>query len=132
MKKTAADLYSQKEYFYNRDYQPILDSIVVQHNQQAYQGSTWCLYEDKKNSKYGYLCFGWGSCDALQACSNIEEIQRLMDSFKDSITWLDKQEMKEFLVKHYWMGDYSGKDGITFAKKAISYLLDQDYKEFLS
>ena len=84
------------------DYQPMLDEfgeILLKVDEDDYQGDSFLIY--KKDNKYGLLIFGWGSCsgcDALQACNNIDEVQELMNSLYDSITWFDSlQELKNYI-----------------------------------
>ena len=98
--KKAKELYENKGYWY--DYQPMLDEfgeILLQVDDDDYQGDSFLIY--KKGNKYGLLIFGWGSCsgcDALQACDNIDEVQELMDSLYDSITWFNSlQELKNYI-----------------------------------
>lgn len=93
--KTAKELYKSPSMAW--DYSPILDNvegeIVLHIKDDDYQGDSFVLY--KKDDKFGYLTFGWGSCsgcDALQACNTYEEIQELMDSLYNSIQWFDDYE----------------------------------------
>lgn len=54
------------------------DEVIIETWENDYQGSTYCLL--RKENKYGYLEFGWGSCsgcDALEACSNYKDLQSL-------------------------------------------------------
>lgn len=98
--KRAEELYENEKYWY--DYQPMLDEfgeILLQVDDDDYQGDSFLIY--KKDNKYGLLIFGWGSCsgcDALQACDDIDEVQELMDSLYNSITWFDSlQELKNYI-----------------------------------
>ena len=100
--KTAKELYKDKVCWY--DYQPILEEfgeILVQVDEDNYQGDSYLLY--KKDNQYGFLVFGWGSCsgcDALQACSSIDEVQELMNQLYSDIKWFDSLEgVKEYLSK---------------------------------
>lgn len=111
--KTARELYEG----YWDDYQPMLDEfgeILVQVDDNDYQGDSFLIY--RNNSQYGLLTFGWGSCsgcDALQACDNINEVQELMNSLYDSITWFNSlQELKDYIsnddiieLKWYYYSD---------------------------
>lgn len=99
--KTARELYEKDGYWY--DYQPMLQEfgeILLQIDDDGYQGDSFLIYEN--NNEYGLLIFGWGSCsgcDALQGCNNINEVQELMDSLYDSITWFDSlQELKDYIA----------------------------------
>lgn len=109
--KTAADLYlSTSPYF--SEYQPMIaefGEIMVQDDDDGYQGDSRVLYRD--GTRFGYLVFGWGSCsgcDALQACSTIQEVQSLMDELMASIKWFDDvTEAIQWFETHDWEGDYS-------------------------
>lgn len=76
---------------YYWDYQPLLNllgEIVIQEDEEGYQGDSFILY--KKDDQYGYLNFGWGSCsgcDALQACTSIEEVHSLAETLNSDIHW---------------------------------------------
>ena len=107
--KTAEEIYGDKSCIC--DYQPMLEefgNILLQVDDDDYQGYSFLLY--RNNEKYGYLHFGWGSCsgcDALQACSSIEEVQKLMDRLYGSIQWFDGVcELREWFFSHDWKGDY--------------------------
>ncbi len=92
--KTAKQLYTSP--IMNWDYSPILNNIkgeIILREENHDPGYSYILY--KKDNKYGYLTFGWGSCsfcDALQACNTYEEIQELMDVLYNSIQWFDDYE----------------------------------------
>lgn len=89
------------------DYQPIIDEfgeVLIQVDDSDYQGDTRVLY--KKNGKFGYLIFGWGSCsgcDSLQACRTIQEIEALMGGLENDIIWFDTLED---LQKHFREKDW--------------------------
>jgi hypothetical protein len=114
--KKATEIYKEcleDDYWYGTgDYQPMLEQfgeIVVQVDDNDYQGDSRVLYKDKK--RYGWLQFGWGSCsgcDALQACSSIDEIQELMDELKQQIKWFESaHECHEYFSEKDWSIDYS-------------------------
>jgi hypothetical protein len=109
-------------------YQPMIDDfgkVIIQVDDSDYQGDTRVFL--KKDNKYGYLQFGWGSCsgcDALQACRNYEEAQKLYDQLKDDIRWFDSlEDVFEFFGTHDWEGDYSyhREEQQDFIKKVIDY-----------
>jgi hypothetical protein len=112
--KTAKDLYQNPGdvYFFPSDYQPMLaefGEILVQVDDDGYQGDSRVLYRD--GLRFGYLCFGWGSCsgcDALQACDTVQEVQELMDELRDSIKWFDSAaDAMQWIETHDWAGDYA-------------------------
>lgn len=126
--KKAKEIYeSDRSFWY--DYQPMLDEfgeILIQVDEEAYQGDSFLIY--KNDNKYGFLVFGWGSCsgcDALQACTTIEEVQELMDRLYNYITWFDSfQELKDYLsddsteeLKWYYYSDIFKE----FRKKVLNY-----------
>lgn len=90
-----------------------------------YQGDSYLII--KNDDKYGYLNFGWGSCsgcDALQACTNIHDVQELMDRLYSQIQWFDSlKDLKEYFSTKDWPLDYAWyydkfKD---FVNKVINY-----------
>lgn len=110
--KKASEIY--KSDFYWTEYQPMLNefgTILLQVDEETWQGNSWLIYQDK--NKFGYLSFGWGSCsgcDALQACSTIEEVQELMDRLYNSITWYGSlDELKDKLLNKDWELCYEGQ-----------------------
>jgi hypothetical protein len=121
---------SESGYFYAYDYSPLLESfgyeIVVQIDEHNYQGDSWLLFRD--DNRYGYLCFGWGSCsgcDALQACGSYQEIEALQHELYNAILWFDSlDETLQWFYTHDWEGDYSWSRGEQqqFRTEAINYL----------
>ena len=98
--KLAKELYKNEGYWW--DYQPMLNEfgkILLQVDEDDYQGDSFLIY--KKDNKYGLLIFGWGSCsgcDALQGCTNIDEVQELMNQLYNDIKWFDSlQELKNYI-----------------------------------
>lgn len=83
--------------------------VLAQYEEEDYQGDSW--YVLLNGSRYGWLTFGWGSCsgcDALQACSNAQEVNELRDELYRSITWYDsKKELLEWLESKEWSTEYS-------------------------
>lgn len=129
--KKAIELYNKGDssYFYFGSYDIMLNefgNIVVQVDDDDYQGDSRILYKD--GNRFGYLQFGWGSCsgcDALQGCSNIEEVQDLMDDLHSRIQWFDsKEDAMAFFIHHDWEGDYSWhmNEQKKFVSDVIEYL----------
>lgn len=129
----ARRLYPEKEsvWFCISNYQPILDSfgeILVQVDDDDYQGDSRILY--KKDNQYGYLIFGWGSCsgcDALQACSNYAEVDKLIESLRNDIKWFNSlQELKDYFGSKDWELEYSWQSEETkeFINKVKGYMED--------
>lgn len=111
------------------DYTPMIESfgkVIAREYENDYQGDTWVLLVGSYG-KYGYLCFGWGSCsgcDALQGCNTIEDVQELSDDLYNA-KWFDSsKECLDWFEKHDWNGDYSwGKEERdNFVKSSINYL----------
>mgnify|MGYP001426069268 CR=1 FL=1 len=93
------------------DYDPLLNhlgEILLKEDEKDYSGDSYVLYRD--NPRYGYLCFGWGSCsgcDALQACESYEDIDQLIESLRMQIKWFDSpSELLAFFDTHDWRGDF--------------------------
>lgn len=76
----------------------------------GYQGDTWLLVQDK-SGRIGYLTFGWGSCsgcDALQACTNWEDVANLYNDLEASIQWFpDKAAALKYFSEKDWSLDWS-------------------------
>jgi hypothetical protein len=110
--KRAEEIYNLTgDDWYLCDYQPMLNEfgeIILQRDEENYQGDSFLIYKD--GDRYGYLNFGWGSCsgcDALQACSNIKQVQELMDELYSMIQWFDSiHELKSYFVNKDWSIDY--------------------------
>lgn len=109
--KTAKELFAEDDYYWY-DYDPIIDNfgnVVEKIDIGGYQGDTLVFYDN--HGCYGFLSFGWGSCsgcDALQACSTLDDVQELMDDLYNSIKWFDTiEEAREYFSKHDWAGDWS-------------------------
>lgn len=75
------------------DYDPIIrffGQVLAQVNDDDYSGDTRVLL--RKDDRYGFLIFGWGSCcgcDALQVCSSYQEIDDLISKLENDIKWFD-------------------------------------------
>ncbi len=101
-----SELLSEK-YFEIYNYDRLMDCIdgdIIDHAyENNYQGDAWFMF--KNNDMYGYLVFGWGSCsgcDALQGCSCIEDVEKLLVSLDMSIIWKTKEEMLEYFKTKDW------------------------------
>ncbi len=112
--KNVRDIYKEG---CNSDYEPLLNSfeygIVVAEDEDDYQGSSWRLFKDRDRCRYGYLEFGWGSCsgcDALQACSSYEDLEKLQKFLHSRIHWFETlKECKKWFMKHNWEGSWCGR-----------------------
>lgn len=103
----------------------LFGTVVVEEHEPSYQGSSWILFT--KDNKFGYLKFGWGSCsgcDALQACSNLDEVVQLANGLESDILWGTKEEILQYLKTHDWEGDWDfhNEERIKFVEQAIAYL----------
>lgn len=117
-------------YFSVGDYNPLLESfgyeILLHVDDDDYQGDSLLLFRD--GERYGILIFGWGSCsgcDALQACSNYEEVEELRTSLHEQIRWGTKDQILWYFQNHDWKGDWMwhAKEGQKFITEAIKLLL---------
>jgi hypothetical protein len=94
------------------DYDELLKSfgheVVLKVDERNYQGDSWVIFRD--GGRYGYLCFGWGSCsgcDALQACQNEEDVEELRQKLRSDTRWFDDAEAcLDFFYGHDWEGDH--------------------------
>ena len=125
--KRAEELYKKDEgWCCWYDYQPMLNEfgeILIQVDEDNWQGDSFLIYKDRE--RYGLLIFGWGSCsgcDALQACSNIKQVQELMDGLYDSIEWFDSvDELKNYFTAKDWKLTHVGyvKEFERFYRKVL-------------
>jgi hypothetical protein len=111
------------------DYTPMIEAfgkVAIRIDDHGYQGDSRILYDN--DGKIGYLLFGWGSCsgcDALQACDDLDDIQKLCDDLQGMIKWFEsKEEALTYFREHDWDGDYSWWYDETkeFVAKVIAYL----------
>ena len=92
------------------DYSPIINSfgqIVVQVDEDDYSGDTFVLLS--KDSSFGFLSFGWGSCcgcDALQGCESYEDLGKLIANLECGIKWFDSLPMAQAYI-----GDNEARKG---------------------
>lgn len=109
---------------YGVTYDDLIESMdverLVEVTDQNYQGDTRLLL--KKGDRYGYLCFGWGSCsgcDALEAIDGYKytgngyeylvtaEHYELRDQLYNQIVWKDsREEMLAYFKEKDWSLDY--------------------------
>ena len=137
-------IYIEKDETYGRykflDYDDFINSfgcqVLFKDDEGDYQGDTFVLYKDNHNNKYGYLCFGWGSCsgcDSLQSLNDYlnyggyehDEKQKLVDNFQDElhrdIKWFDSaQEALEWFKNKDWSLEYNYSK--EFMENSINYL----------
>ncbi len=117
------------------NYSPIIrlfGQVEIRIDQANYQGDTWVLYKEGNDhvetGRYGYLCFGWGSCsgcDALQACTTYEQCDALIDHMESRIVWFDdKASALKWFAEHDHKGDYNWniKEFHEFLSRTIDYL----------
>lgn len=93
-----------------------IGAVIYEQSYGSYSGDTRALL--KKNSLYGYLEFGWGSCsgcDALEGCVTDSDFEELRNDMAGDIIWRTKSEMKKFLLEHDWDGDYNPDTSFAFA-----------------
>lgn len=104
------------------------DSVIIAVDDDNYQGDSYRLLQtsvddSQLGQKYGILIFGWGSCsgcDALQACSSIQDYQELFDNLERSILWFaSEDELIEYVRNKDWSTEwYSHRDaGLEFTNK---------------
>ena len=131
MRIDVNELYKVEDdyWFYISDYQPMIDAfgeVAVQVDDCDYQGDTRVLYDN--DGSIGILIFGWGSCsgcDALQACTTMEEVQELCDFLQDSIKWFDSREdALAYVTEKDWELEWCwhSKETKEFIKEVTDYL----------
>lgn len=121
-------LYPNGAYYGWSSYNPMIQSfgqVLLQVDDADYQGDTRVLL--KNENKYGILIFGWGSCsgcDALQACSNYEELADLYVGMWNRIRWNTPENVLKYLKEHDWEADFAWWQDETkeFVKESIKIL----------
>lgn len=117
---------------YLADYDPMIEdfgNVLFKVDDDDYQGDSYVFYGNMhKDSRFGYLNFGWGSCsgcDALQRCSTWEEVQELYEFLHSQIKWFDSaKEAYKWFTEHDWEGDYLTKEKKWFVK-IVTCILEQ-------
>ncbi len=102
-----------------------IGTVLVESWDDDYQGDTFALIE--KDGRYGYLCFGWGSCsgcDALAACTTLSDLQDLCNGLESSVQWFDsKDEIRKWIEERDWEGQFEWHTGAReFVPKALATL----------
>lgn len=105
------------------DYDTLLKSlgaeVVEMINCGSWQGDSVTLL--KKNGKFGFVVFGYGSCsgcDALEACDSLEELEALRDSLEAQIKWGTAKGLAAHLdnldpANHWWMYEDETKAAVS-------------------
>jgi hypothetical protein len=113
-------------------YEALIDSfemdVKVAVDADDYQGDS--LYVLRDGTKYGYLCFGWGSCsgcDALEACRDgsnpLQDMTELRDELFDSIVWFDSlTELQTWVANRDWQGTWMDKRLVRDFQAAVQQL----------
>ena len=127
---TAREIYGAaedgEEYPRLSDYGPLLQSlgeIIAQVDEDGYSGDSFVLLRD--GERWGYLCFGWGSCsgcDALQGCASWQDVEDLREFLAGRVRWDTREGTSQFLRDHDWEGDWRPALGREFAAKALAAL----------
>lgn len=124
--KTAKEIFGNETYF--SSYGPMLDEfgqILLQVDDGDYQGDSRVMYY--KGGQFGYLIFGWGSCsgcDRLQGCSDIVEVQNLMDELDNDIQWFASlDEIKHHFKTKDWELDHAwhAEETKDFIEQVLAY-----------
>lgn len=74
-------------------------TIVKDWNIGDYQGDF--VYLLKNEDKFGFVVVGYGSCsgcDALENCSNQEQVDQLKESIINDIFWGTAEEVKKYIT----------------------------------
>lgn len=122
--KQIEEVYPDFSNYGASDYNPLLQSygydIILQVDDQGYEGDTRVIFRD--GNRYGLLIFGWGSCsgcDALQACTTLQEVEELRKHLHDKIKWGTAAELLEYIENKDWELEWSwGETTKKFLEKA--------------
>lgn len=130
----AKELYPDFEPYGYRYYQPIINhfgTVLLQVDDEGHHGDSRILYRDKNDDqRFGLLIFGWGSCsgcDALQACSSLDEIDDLISVTKNDIKWASREELLLYIAEKQWELEFCwhAEETKKFIESAIKILSDQ-------
>jgi hypothetical protein len=114
-----------KEYADYNDVVSCFGTIVMELNDDDYQGDERYLLE--KNGKYGYTIIGFGSCsgcDWLQGCSTKEEKIDLILEIERDIKWFKSlDDIKKYFKEKDWELEYSWhqKETKEFINKVLNF-----------
>lgn len=97
---------------FDGEYEDLISSMDLEHivHQKfgTYQGDAVSIV--KKGRAYGLLIFGYGSCsgcDALEACSKIEDVIELRDNLYREIHWEPgRVAFTKWLMERDWEGQW--------------------------
>lgn len=119
------------------NYNDLIDSmeveVLVEVDENSYEGSSWLIIKD--GERYGYLCYGWGSCsgcDALQACASIKDATDLRDELWNSVHWENSAgELLSYFVATDWSlkWEYHASEFKEFLEAAKATLYDHEMVE---
>jgi hypothetical protein len=116
---------NDKEYADYNDVVSCFGTIVMELNDDDYQGDERYLLE--KNGKYGYTIIGFGSCsgcDWLQGCSTKEEKIDLILEIERDIKWFKSlDDIKKYFKEKDWELEYSWhqKETKEFINKVLNF-----------
>lgn len=113
--------------YWSGDYYGILDAIgesLCRETLGYCQGDILALL--KRESQYGFVSIGYGSCTACrasQACTTLEDFQDLVDSIVKRVQWFNtQQEAADWFKNHDWEGDYYGEESKGFVEDCLEIL----------
>lgn len=116
------------------DYSPIINdlgNVLFTLSDDDYSGDTFVLYYN--SGTWGCLEFGWGSCsacDALQGCSDWEEVEELYSQLQDKILRFYKtKDILDYFMNHDWRGEWLSSTKELFINCVIKILIEFEKEE---
>lgn len=110
--KSLSESWNTEWSYYDGGYESLVDSFEVEamleEHDHDYQGDSFYLLRNR-SGEYGILIFGWGSCsgcDALQACSSLNDVENLRDSLWDSIVWMTLDDLSAYVKSKDFSNDF--------------------------
>ena len=99
---------------FNEEYDFILSllpgRVVVRHDFGEYDGDSLLIFYDVAGYRWGFLCFGWGSCpgcDALQDTNCWHDFAKLANELADQTVWFEYHAgLVEWLANRDWESNY--------------------------
>lgn len=116
------------------DYTPMINdlgNVLFTLSDDDYSGDTFILYYN--SGTWGYLEFGWGSCsacDALQGCSDWEEVEELYSQLQDKILRFYKtKDILNYFMNHDWGGEWLSSTKKLFINCVLKILIEFEKEE---
>ena len=118
---------------WENNYDQLMESfdfeILLNVEQEDYQGDSLVLFKNKNTNEIGFLKFGWGSCsgcDALQGCESQQDLDDLQKELYDGIIWYENFLLfKNYFFNKDWSTEWIDSDLIKEFTKQLNGLKNE-------